>query len=247
MKKMWSRGIIKANAKTALRGRYWTAFLVSLLAMILMRGLSGAEQWKTYTGYIFHPGYAMRVADSGAGGFSLFVILFGIFIGAPILIGKARFYVHNRFGSTDAGVLFSGFSRDYLNGVGAVFVTYLFVGLWYILLIVPGIVKTVQYSMVQYILSDNSAMPGSRARQISRMLTDGEKGAIFVFWLSFLGWYILGAICLGVGILFVNPYFDASMAELYVFLRDRAIQSGRLNPAELGLQPVAPAPGPEVY
>ena len=246
MVKMWSRDIIKSNAKTALRGRYWTAFLVSLLALILMRGLSGAEQWNTYSNFIFHPGYVMRAAG-GASGFSLLVTLFGIFIGVPVLIGQARFYVHNRFGSTDAGVLFSGFSRDYLNGVGAVFVTYLFVGLWALLLFVPGVVKYVQYSMVPYILSDNSAMPGSRARQISRMLTDGEKGAIFVFWLSFLGWYILGAICFGVGILFVNPYFDASMAELYVFLRDRAIQSGRLNPAELGLQPAAPAPGPAAY
>jgi hypothetical protein len=246
MVKMWSRSIIKLNAKTALRGRYWTAFLVSLLALIITSAFSGVEQWNTYSNFIFNSGRLMR-ASGGMGGFSLFVTLFGIFVGAPILIGKARFYVHNRFGSTDTGVLFSGFSRDYLNGVGAMFVTYLFVGLWYILLIIPGIVKTVQYSMVQYILSDNSAMPGSRARQISRMLTDGEKGAIFVFWLSFLGWYILGLICFGIGFLFVNPYFDASMAELYVFLRDRAIQSGHLNPAELGLQPAAPAPGPVVY
>ena len=245
MVKMWSRGIIKSNAKTALRGRYWTAFLVSLLALIITRGLSGVEQWNSYSSY-FNPEYAMRMMGANSG-FSLLSILFAVFVGAPILIGQARFYVHNRFGSTDAGVLFSGFSRDYLNGVGAMFVTYLFIGLWYLLLIIPGIVKTVQYSMVQYILSDNSAMPGSRARQISRMLTDGEKGAIFVFWLSFLGWYILGAICLGVGILFVNPYFDAGMAELYVFLRDRAIQSGRLNPAELGLQPAAPVPGPAAY
>lgn len=242
---MWDRGIIKANAKTALSGRYWTAFLVSVLAMILSRGISSVDQWNTYTGY-FNPEYAMRMAGV-ASGLSFFSLAFGIFVALPILIGQARFYVHNRFGSTDAGVLFSGFSRDYLNGVGAMFVTYLFVGLWSLLLVIPGIVKYVQYSLVPYILSDNSAMPGSRARQISRMLTDGEKGSIFVLWLSFLGWYILGAICLGVGILFVNPYFEASMAELYVFLRDRAIQNGRLNPAELGLQPVAPAQGPEVY
>lgn len=243
---MWDRGIIKSNAKTALHGRYWTAFLVSLLALILTKGLSYVDSWHSYSNLIFHVENALQ-ETGGSRGLSLVAFLFFIFIGAPILIGQARFYVHNRFGSTDAGVLFSGFSRDYLNGVGAMFVTNLFIGLWYLLLIIPGIVKTVQYSLVSYILSDNSAMPGSRARQISRMLTDGEKGAIFVFWLSFLGWYILGAIPCGIGILFVNPYFDASMAELYVFLRDRAIQSGRLNPAELGLQPVAPAPGPEGY
>jgi len=72
------------------------------------------------------------------------------------------------------------------------------------------------------------------------MMTNGEKGAIFVLILSFLGWFLLGAICFGVGILFVIPYYNATMSELYVFLRDRAIQTGQLNPAELGL--VVPAP-----
>jgi hypothetical protein len=50
-----------------------------------------------------------------------------------------------------------------------------------------------------------------------------------------IGWYLLGTVCLGVGILFVNPYFQATRAELYIFLRDRAIQTNQVHPAELGL------------
>ena len=171
-------------------------------------------------------------------------ILFSVFIGLPIAIGLSRFFVQNHFGVTEFGTLFSGFRNNYMNGVGAMFVTELFIGLWSLLLFIPGIVKALQYSMVQFILADNPSMPGSRAREISRIMTNGEKGAIFVLMLSFLGWFILGTICLFVGTLFVLPYYEATFAELYIFLRDRAIQTNQINPAELGL--IAPAPVPYI-
>jgi Predicted integral membrane protein len=242
---MWDRSILKSNAKLALRGRYWTAFAVSLVAMLISGAfsLATAPARISYQSLIMDPGtrYAEMAALSGQNSLiSIGSILFAIFVTYPVVIGLARFYVQNRFGVTDFGTLFSGFRRSYLNGVGAMFVTQLFIGLWTLLLIIPGIVKSLEYSMVHFILSDNPAIPGGRAREISRILTRGEKGAIFVLMLSFLGWFILGTICLGVGILFVMPYYEATMAELYIFLRDRAIQSGQLNPAELGL--VAPAP-----
>lgn len=128
---------------------------------------------------------------------------------------------------------------NYLNGVGTMFVTNLFVFLWSLLLIIPGIIKSFEYVMVPYLLADNPSLPGSRAREISRMLTNGEKWNIFVLELSFLGWCLLGLLCFAVGIFFVVPYFNATLAELYIYLRDRAIQTNMLNPAELGLvQPV---------
>ncbi len=107
----------------------------------------------------------------------------------------------------------------------------------------PGIYKSYQYFMVPYILSDNPHIPGYRARTISRMMTDGEKLNIFLLDLSFLGWYLLGTLCLGVGVFFVNPYYEATKAELYIYLRDRAIQTGQVSPEELGL--VFHAPGGE--
>lgn len=242
---MWDRGILKSNAKLALRGRYWTAFGVCILAIIITGAFSiitspfeiGIQQMNLNN----TADIETLVAQSGIMNLiSIGSILFSVFVGLPITIGLSRFFVHNRFGSTDFSNLFSGFRSYYMNGVGAMFVTELFIGLWSLLLVIPGFVKALQYSMVQYILSDNPAIPGSRAREISRMLTNGEKGAIFVLILSFFGWFLLGALCLGVGSFFVMPYYEATFAELYVFLRDRAIQAGQLNPAELGL--VTPAP-----
>lgn len=139
-------------------------------------------------------------------------------------------------------------------------VTIIFIGLWSLLLLIPGIIKALEYSMVPFILADNPYIPGSRAREISRSMTKGEKGAIFVFILSFLGWIILasipGAFIVAVfrGVLpaqwvliqsiivqlctvFVMPYYNASFTELYLYLRDRSIQTGQINPAEFGLVP----------
>lgn len=241
---MWDRAILKSNAKIALKGRYWTAFGVCLLASII----GGAYSIITMP---FNLSYQAMARDATVGMEQLLAqsglinlisiggALFSVFVTLPIAIGMARFFLQNHFGVTDFSTLFSGFRNSYINGVGAMFVTELFIGLWSLLLIIPGIVKALQYSMVQYILADNPAIPGSRAREISRIMTNGEKGAIFVLMLSFLGWFILGAICFGVGLLFVIPYYEATMAELYIFLRDRAIQTNQVNPAELGL--VAPA------
>jgi len=242
---MWDRGILKSNAKIALRGRYWMAFGVCLLGVIIAGGFSilTYRYNLNYTQMASDPNLNIEelMAQSGTMNLlSLIGLAYSIFVAIPIIIGMSRFFVHNHFGATQFETMFSGFKHNYINGVGAMAVTYLFIGLWSLLLFIPGLIKALQYSMVPYILADNPSMPGSRAREISSIMTRGEKGSIFVLYLSFLGWYFLGMICFMVGTLFVIPYLQATIAELYIFLRDRAIQTSQVNPAELGL--IAPAP-----
>jgi len=242
---MWDRGILKSNAKLALKGKYWVAFGVCLVAMLI----GGAFSWVTMP-FTFgtqammqdvSANYEAILARSGMSNMiSIGSILFSVFVAFPLCVGLCRYFVQNHFGVTRFDTLFSGFRHSYLNQVGALFVTYLFISLWSILLIIPGIIKALQYSMVPFILADNPDMPGSRAREISRLMTNGEKGAIFVLGLSFIGWWILGSILFVVGTAFVTPYYMATFGELYIFLRDRAIQTNQVNPAELGL--IAPAP-----
>ena len=228
---MWDRAILKSNAKIALSGRYWTAFAVTLAASLLGGGynfIATILSWGSFA----DPSEPVHFVPHGG-------LLFTAFISMPILIGICRFFLHNHFGVTEFGTVFSGFQMNYLNGVGAMFVTNLFVFLWLLLLVIPGLIKSFEYSMVPFLLADNPSLPGSRAREISRMLTNGEKWNIFVLELSFLGWCLLGLLCFAVGIFFVVPYFNATLTELYIYLRDRAIQTNMLNPAELGLvQPV---------
>lgn len=233
---MWDRSILKSNAKVALQGRYWTAFLVTLLFTVLSEWLKATDRnyWRFFEYRTWQGGHLFRWSPlSGLGGW--LGIIYIIFVVHPLLVGAARYFVRNHFESARLETLFSGFQWNYGNGVSTLFITRLFIFLWTLLFVIPGIVKLVQYSMVPFLLSDNPALPGERAREISRKMTDGQKGAIFVFWLSFLGWFLLGALCFGVGTLFVLPYFSASQAELYLFLRGRALSLGFVRPEELCL------------
>ena len=95
--------------------------------------------------------------------------------------------------------------------------------LWYLLLIIPGIVKSYAYMMVPYILAENPNIGYKRALELSDQMTYGHKLNIFVLRLSFFGWYFLGVMCCCVGVIFVVPYENATMAELYLVLKGQAI------------------------
>jgi len=97
--------------------------------------------------------------------------------------------------------------------------------LWFLLLIIPGIVALYAYRMVPYILADNPNIGYKRAVQLSVEMTRGHKFHIFGMDLSFIGWLLLGLIAFGVGVLFVLPYINATNAELYAVLKQNAISS----------------------
>jgi uncharacterized membrane protein len=260
----WQRSIIKSNAKVSLQGHYWVSFAACLVTLLLSGGIFStvciAQRWpelitrmghwgKFYSGTYYNDygvfSYRYRVPLMPFSTISpimwLVTVLVSIFIGIALSVGLCRFFLHKRFGDTRFSTIFSGFKQNWGNTVGAVFLTKLFITLWSLLFFIPGIVKSYQYYYVEYLLADNPNLSGERARQLSRMLSDGEKGRLFVFDLSFFWWYVLvgltSVITLGMSASFLAPYLDSARAELYIFVRDRAIQMGQLNPAELCLAP----------
>lgn len=258
---MWTRAQLKANAKYAMRGRYGKCLLASLAAdaiPILYSLLITIVTYATIIPFyiqIFQEPEATQTEEWAWGvmrtmndlntrvnASQFFYFILSIFVVMPLTVSAARFFVHNRFGHVDLGLIKTAFTASYSRSMGAMFVTNLFISLWTLLLVVPGIVKQCEYFMVPWLLSDNPNLTGERAREISRMMTDGQKWNIFVLQLSFLGWYLLGSLALGVGIVFVNPYYRATCAELYVCLRQNILQSGCVTPAELNLAPPTPWP-----
>ena len=86
--------------------------------------------------------------------------------------------------------------------------------------------------MIPYILAENPAMDRRRAFEVTKSLTDGNKGRIFLFSLSFFGWIILSFITFGIGFLFLEPYISASFTQLYFDLKAEAIAKGTVMPEE---------------
>ena len=91
----------------------------------------------------------------------------------------------------------------------------LFTFLWSLLLIIPGIVKSLSYSMSSYILADNPGITGKEALERSKAMMEGHKMELFVLQLSFIGWHLLGAITMGIAYIWILPYMSATVANFY--------------------------------
>ncbi len=111
--------------------------------------------------------------------------------------------------------LFSGFKNFGGNLVASLLVN-VFTALWSLLFVIPGIVKSYSYAMTLYIMKDNPDMDGYDAIQESRKMMKGHKWELFVFDLSFLGWYLLSALTFGLlAIFYVGPYHSVARAGFY--------------------------------
>lgn len=153
------------------------------------------------------------------------VIAFGwsAFVAGPVVVGKNRYFMEHRAFETKFERLFWAFrSGRYTNVVKIMFWKEVKVFLWSLLFIIPGIIKALEYSMVPYILAENPQISSERAFELSAKMTQGEKWKIFVLDLSFIGWRILGLLCCCVGEIFLEPYYEATFAELYQVMREKA-------------------------
>jgi len=137
----------------------------------------------------------------------------------PVMVGEAKFFLSLKdTDNVDMNLLFDGFKGErYLRNVAQMFLKYLFIFLWTLLLIVPGIIKTFSYAMVPFILADDAIELGEESSiTVSRRMMHGHKGELFVLYLSFIGWMLLSMLTLGVlWLLYVGPYFEQTRAIFY--------------------------------
>ena len=145
-----------------------------------------------------------------------FMFVYTAFIANPIETGMQKFFITNESGNAKVGELGYAFDSNYKNIATVMFFRTLYVFLWTLLFIIPGIVKSYEYRMIPYILAENPNLSKEEAFGISRAMMTGNKMKAFIFDLSFLGWFILSAFTLGVlGTFYVNPYYYQSCALLY--------------------------------
>ncbi len=112
--------------------------------------------------------------------------------------------------------------KKWLHAAWVMLVKYVWLSLWS-LTVVGGIVKHYSYYLVPYILAENPTLTARQAVGLSRRMMRGHKWECFVLELSFLGWWILGALTLGLTDLFyTNPYQTAAFCEYYTRLRAQA-------------------------
>ena len=160
------------------------------------------------------------------GGILLFIVLFIViaaihaFLFNPLEAGTARFFVRNLNDKAEIRELAYCYDHGYLNVVKTVFLRDLYIVLWGLLFIIPGIIKSYEYRMVNYILAENPEMNTKEVFAMSRDMMRGNKWKAFVLDLSFLGWHLLSLITIGLaGIFYVFPYRNMTNAALYEYLK----------------------------
>ncbi len=152
--------------------------------------------------------------------------LFIIFVADPLLVGERRFFLHTKASKkTKVGVLATVFHKDqWLNIAKIMFIRNIYTFLWYFT-IIGGMIKTYEYQMIPYILAENPQINKKEAFKLSKQMMKGNKWKSFVLDLSFILWYILSFITLGlVGVFYVNPYTTATRTELYLYLKKEGIK-----------------------
>ena len=234
---MWNRAELKMRGNMAFKKNYVSAVVVALLMGIFgtVSGESSArrvsENSDIYSGNLFNVGMITGLLAGIATVVILIVLVAKVFVGNLLKMGGYRFFILNQTAQPGTGTLLDGFrSGHYVNIVLTMFLRDLFTTLWSLLLVVPGIVKHYEYLMVPYIIAENPAMDYKEAFQISKQMMDGEKMEAFIMDLSFLGWYLLSAVTCGLlAIFYVNPYVQASFAEMYTFNKQKAYQEGYIR------------------
>jgi len=137
----------------------------------------------------------------------------------PFALGFAGFFLKRiRGGQIAVENIFDGFKR-FFPSVLVWFFTMLFTTLWSILLVIPGIIKSLGYSMAFYIMNDDPEIKPLEAIKKSQIMMKGYKGKLFMLELSFIGWAILCVLTLGIGYFWFNPYMYLSMANFYENLK----------------------------
>lgn len=149
-----------------------------------------------------------------------FSFLLNIFLFNPLKVGCTRFFLQNAGGYPGLKELGYAFKNNYFGIVKAMFIRDVFLLLWSLLFIIPGIIKGYSYKMVPYLLAENPNLSAHEAITLSREMMTGYKMTGFFIDLSFIGWIFLATLTFGFsGVLYSNPYYFATNTEFYLELK----------------------------
>ncbi|MFA5471900.1 MAG: DUF975 family protein [Acholeplasmataceae bacterium] len=192
---MFNRVELKNMAKEQIRGKIGSLFLCGLIYFLIV-GATGAIP-------IIGPILSSIASPAFALSFTMIFLLVTEDIKPEI------------------GDIFKGFDNFgkalWLNIITAVFVL-----LWSLLFIIPGIVKSIAYSMSFYILAENPEMTALEALNESKRITDGHKMDLFILSLSFFWWALLGPLTFGIAYIYVMPYMQTTLANAYKELKQKS-------------------------
>jgi uncharacterized membrane protein len=203
---------IKRKARFALRGQWGIAVLLTFLVILINSVLP------TIIEMIFSGGVNNWLRQETVSPSASFASLLVSIALLPLSATVLWFYLSvSRFERPQISDVFAIFTKGklYFKLIGAYLVIAIFIILWSILFIIPGIIKSLSYSQTFFLLKDHPEYTILQAITESRKRMDGLKWKYFLLNLSFIGWAFLSIFTLGIGYLWLAPYITTSTAVFY--------------------------------
>ena len=226
----------RQNARDALRGKWTIAVLVGLVATLLGGAGSGGPEVKLnidgsgahasfeFAGQtIFSTGGGLN-SDIGAFlvGSAIYITIAAIamavvyfVLGSIISVGYARFNLDLVDGGNPSFETLFGYFSYWKTTAVARLLQSLYVLLWSLLFIIPGIMASYSYAMTEFILAEHPELTAGEAIAQSKEMMSGNRWRLFCLHFSFIGWDILCTLTMGIGHLWLRPYRQAADAAFY--------------------------------
>ncbi len=198
---MQTNSQIRQSSLAAMKGNWGSAVLVTLL-LILIYAICGAGS-----------------ADEDHITPQMIALVLLIFIYLPVEFGVLKMFLgfargEESLSPSGLGGAFNG--TYYWKAIGTSILVGIYTFLWTLLLIVPGIIKGLSYSMSLYIIAENPEMGAEAAIKRSMEMMRGYKMKFFLMQLGYIGWVILSAVTLFIGLLWIIPYYQTVFANFYL-------------------------------
>ena len=221
---------LRGKAWDSLKGKYWMAFAVVLVTGLIcsignsfvsfgqqLGGVLGMVEpdeldSTMIIGALVLNGVVIASSTIGA--------LFSIFVTNAITVGVSNYFIKNTDSRPSLKDAFSGFKVNYGRNIGTLLLVGIKSVLWTLLFIIPGIIKSYEYSIIPYILADDPEISSKDAFKKAKQMMKGNKWRLFKLEFSFIGWFLLCVLTLGIGTFFLIPYVNAATAEFYVELKN---------------------------
>ncbi|MBR0359188.1 MAG: DUF975 family protein [Selenomonadaceae bacterium] len=205
----------KNAALAALKGNWATAVVATIIIVVISTMLSLPSTLLS----LALTDVSVATAIQGLDMVTLIYVSYGLIflIICPLAVGAASAF--KRLLTSGEGNVTSNMVDDTLSGywrnVWGMLLMSIFVTLWSLLLVIPGIIKSFSYAMTPYILKDYPELSANQAINLSRKMMKGHKFDLFWLYLSFIGWMVLSLFTLGIGYFWLIPYMYTAQAAFY--------------------------------
>ena len=210
---------IKANARESLKGNWLVAIIASFITSIFCASGSGVSSSGTdeidFSVLDQLPPDELLATLAVFGSFLLLSMIVSVLISALVSVGYAQFNIDLIDGIKPRIVTMFSKGKQVPTAIIANILVFIRVFLGTMLLIVPGIIATYKYAMVNYIIAENPGISAREALEMSKEMMRGNKLRFFLLGLSFFGWALLVVLTFGIAGVWVAPYIQASCAAFY--------------------------------